>query len=289
MRRFGFVFVFVFVCILSLGTQAQADESLSLEGHYIQGGTVIGRAQPGTRIAIDTRPVMVSSDGLFVFGFDRDHGSSAILRITYPDGTSEKRPLTIASRSYDTQRIDGLPPETVTPRTPEQIAHIQRDLAMKRDSRKVLARATWFTEKFIWPLTGIITGDFGAQRILNGEPRKPHYGVDIAAPVGADVIAPAGGEVKLAALDMYFEGGLIFLDHGHGFISAFLHLSRVDVETGDIVEQGQIIAGVGATGRVTGPHLDWRMSWSGQQLDPALLAGPMPEPVQAAVPAPGSD
>jgi len=270
--------------LLFFAPHGQADERLSLHGNYIQGGAIIGQAPPGTRMRLGDLPVMVSQDGLLIFGFDRDHGPSAVLQITYPDGTSEQRLLAIASRDYDIQRIDGLPPSKVTPRTPEEIAHIQRDQAIKRESRKIASRKTWFTETFIWPMTGIITGNFGAQRILNGQPRAPHYGVDIAAPVGADVLAPAGGKVKLAALDMYFEGGLIFLDHGHGFISAFLHLSRIDVAVDDIVKQGQIIAGVGATGRVTGPHLDWRISWLGQQIDPALLAGLMPQPVQAASP-----
>jgi len=268
----------LFLLILVLAARAaHADDRLILKGLYEQGGIIIGNVEPGARLTLDGWPVRVSPEGHFVFGFDRDHGPEAALRVTYSDGTSEARTFVIAPRQYDIQRIDGLPPEKVTPRTPEEIAKIERDIEVKNAARRNVKDGAWFVGEWLWPHVGIVTGWFGAQRILNGEPRQPHYGVDIAGPVGADVRAPQGGIVTLAEADMYFEGGLIFIDHGMGLVSALMHLSRIDVASGDVVEQGQVIGGLGATGRVTGPHLDWRMWWANAHVDPAVLVGKMPD------------
>ena len=147
-------------------------------------------------------------------------------------------------------------------------------------TRKLDDPRTDFLDGFIWPSQGPISGVYGSQRILNGKPRRPHFGVDVAGPVGTPVVAPAGGVVTLAHPDMYFSGGTLVIDHGHGLSSAFLHLSRILVKEGQRVEQGEPIAEIGATGRVTGAHLDWRMNWFEQRIDPQLLAGPMPAPAE---------
>lgn len=259
----------------------QAAERVILDGVFAQGGMVLGHAPPGAAVSLDGQVLSVAKSGRFVFGFDRDQGPHAALDIVHADGAVEHRDLSIEAREYDIQRIDGLPPGQVTPRTKEQLAHIRRDQEMKRQAREVRSQGTWVFENFIWPLTGRISGVYGSQRILNGEPRRPHYGVDVAAPTGTDFVAPAGGVVILASEDMYFEGGLIFLDHGHGVTSAFLHLDSVSVAVGDEIAQGDVLGTVGAQGRATGPHLDWRMDWYGKQLDPVFLVGPMPESVQA--------
>jgi murein DD-endopeptidase MepM/ murein hydrolase activator NlpD len=136
-------------------------------------------------------------------------------------------------------------------------------------------RQTWFAEPFVWPVEGRISGVYGSQRFYNGEPRRPHFGIDIAAPRKTPVRAPASGRVSLAETDMYFEGGLIFIDHGLSVTSVFMHLDSVHVAVGDIVQQGDVIGRVGSTGRSTGPHLDWRMYWQQQRVDPALLVPPM--------------
>jgi murein DD-endopeptidase MepM/ murein hydrolase activator NlpD len=175
------------------------------------------------------------------------------------------------------QRIDGLPDRMVTPRGPEVIARIKREGAQKRAARPGDSPLTYFAETFVWPVTGRISGTYGNQRILNGEPRRPHYGVDIAVPKGTPVKAPAGGVVTLAEPDMYFEGGLVFVDHGHGVIGVFMHLDTIAVEVGQTVTQGETLGGVGSTGRSTGAHLDWRMYWKGARVDPSLLVPPMPE------------
>jgi murein DD-endopeptidase MepM/ murein hydrolase activator NlpD len=182
--------------------------------------------------------------------------------------------LTLRPRDYQIQRIEGLPQKMVTPPA-EALKKIRRQGKIKRAARAQSVRQTWFAEPFVWPVEGRISGVYGSQRFYNGEPRRPHFGVDIAAPRKTPVRAPASGRVSLAETDMYFEGGLIFIDHGLSVTSVFMHLDSVNVAVGDIVQQGDVIGRVGSTGRSTGPHLDWRMYWQQQRIDPALLVPPM--------------
>lgn len=254
---------------------ALAADPVSLRGPLQQGGMIIGKAPPGTRVALDGEPLRVAPGGDFVFGFGRDHGPAAELKAWLPDGSSWQRSLSIEPREYAIQRIDGLPPKKVTP-DPEALARIRQESAAAAAARRTDDPRLDFLVDFIWPARGPISGVYGSQRILNGEPRRPHYGVDVAAPTGTPVIAPAPGVVTLAHPDMYFSGGTLILDHGHGLSSSFLHLSRIEVREGQRVEQGQKIGEIGATGRVTGPHLDWRMNWFRERIDPQLLVGPMP-------------
>ena len=259
-----------------VATAACAEGRVTLNGRFIQGGMVIGQAEVGAEVNLDDLPVMVGEDGRFAFGFGRDYPEEAVLSVLFTDGEVETWPISVEQRDYRVQRIDGLPDSKVTPRTEEEIAHIQRDLELKRIAREATHTGTWYADAFVWPVEGIISGVYGSQRILNGEPRRPHSGVDVAAPDGTPIVAPAGGVVMLAQEDMYFEGGCIFLDHGHGMVSQFLHLSKLDVEVGDRVEQGQLIGEVGSTGRSTGPHLHWSVRWAGQMLDPEYLVPAMP-------------
>ena len=250
--------------------------ALELEGTFIQGGLIRGKTEPGATVTFNERKVRVSPGGIFLIGFTRDAASTASLTVRTASGERQSRTLEIAKRSYDIQKIDGLPAAMVTP-TPDILARIKREnerigLARSRDTPKTLFESGWN-----WPARGQISGVYGSQRILNGEPRQPHYGVDISAPVGSPVVAPAAGIVALVAQNMYFSGGTLILDHGHGLTSAFLHLSKILVREGDVVGQGDPIAEIGATGRVTGAHLDWRMNLFGARLDPALLVG-LPEP-----------
>jgi len=282
-RGLDVVLLVLVLITLILSAPLDAAERVILNGLLTQGGMVVGQAEPGAAVSLDGEALQVGPNGQFVFGFDRDQGPRATLDIVQKDGSVEHRILIIKAREYAIQHIDGLPPAQVTPRTKEQIAHIQRDQKMKRQARENGSRGMWFAQKFIWPLTGPLTGFYGSQRILNGKPRRPHYGVDIAAPAGTNFVAPAGGVVTLASEDMYFEGGLIFLDHGYGITSAFLHLNSVAVAVGDEVKQGDVLGTVGARGRATGPHLDWRMDWKGRHLDPTFLVGPMPDAEPAVV------
>jgi murein DD-endopeptidase MepM/ murein hydrolase activator NlpD len=253
-----------------------AGPGVELKGDWRQGSLIVGSAPPGTQVKFNGRALRVSSEGHFLIGLDRDEAPQAEVTFVLPDGKPERRAFTVQPRTYDIQRIDGLPPAQVTP-PPDAQQRIARDLQQVREARARDSARTDFVGGFIWPCLGRISGVYGSQRILNGVPKQPHYGVDVAAPPGTPVRAPAGGVVTLAAPDMYFTGGTLMIDHGHGLSSAFLHLSKLLVKEGQEVKQGDLVAEVGATGRVTGPHLDWRVNWFETRVDAQLLVGPMPD------------
>ncbi len=248
--------------------------TLDLHGAFQQGGMVIGRTEPGAAVTYANRSVRVAADGTFVIGFHRDEPETVTLEVGHPDGSRTRRDLAVAAREYDIQRIDGLPPKKVTP-PPERIARIKREAALVRAARGRDTDETWFAGSWIWPVQGRISGVYGSQRVLNGQPRQPHFGIDIAAPTGTPFVAPADGVVSLVHDDMYFSGGTLMVDHGHGVQSTFLHAETIAVREGDVVRQGDVLGTVGATGRATGPHLDWRVNWFDKRLDAALLVPPM--------------
>lgn len=245
-----------------------------LDGDFVQGGLVIGSTAPGSTVTLDGRAARVAPDGQFLFGFTRDAAPVAVLEITAPDGAVDRRELKVEPRDYDIQRIDGLPRKMVTPPA-DVLARIRREGAAIKAARSRDTPVAYFRSGFTWPARGRISGVYGSQRILNGKPRRPHFGIDIAGPVGTTVVAPADGIVRLAEPDLYYSGGTIILDHGHGLSSAFLHMSRVVVKPGDGVKQGDPLGAIGATGRATGPHLDWRINWFDRRLDAGLLVPPM--------------
>ncbi len=256
---------------------ASPARAVVLGGRIEQGAFLRGRAEPGTRLALDGTRVRVSPDGAFAFGFARDAKDRARLDITHPSGARETRLLTVARRAWPEQRIDGLPPAQVTP-PPELLERIAREREMLRAARAGHdTPEAFFAEGFLWPLTGRITGVFGSRRILNGEPRQPHFGLDIAAPAGTAVAAACAGIVRLAEDDLFFSGGTIVLDHGHGVSSTYMHLSRLAVRVGERVAQAAVIGAVGATGRVTGPHLHFEIGWRGTPLDPETALPPRPQ------------
>ncbi len=266
------------ITLLCLPIPARA---LTLEGHLVQGGIAIGNVDPATTVHFHGKAVRVSADGLFVIGFARNAEPETVVELHLPSGTVEKHPLTIEKRTYDIQRIDGLPPRKVSP-SPEDQKRINKDRALVKKARQMDDARTDFVQPFIWPVIGRISGVYGSQRILNGKPKWPHYGVDIAAPTGTPVKAPADGVVSLAHNDMFYSGGTLIVDHGHGLSTTYMHLHKILVEDGQPVKQGDVIAQVGATGRVTGPHLHWGMNWFDTRLDPSLLVPPMPEARAAA-------
>jgi murein DD-endopeptidase MepM/ murein hydrolase activator NlpD len=250
-------------------------EVVSFEGQRIQGGLLQGKVAKGARVDVNGKKVRVSSEGIFLVGFDRDAAKEVEVAVINRNGKVEKKVLPVARRTYKIQRVNGLPPRKVNPKK-EDVARIQEDVRLAKEARKFDDPRTDFLGGFIWPVEGKITGVYGSQRILNGEPRRPHYGIDIAAPTGTPVVAPADGVVTMVHRDMFFSGGTMILDHGHGLSSAFLHLHKILVNKGDRVKKGEVIAEVGATGRVTGPHLDWRINLFQQRLDPQLLVSAMP-------------
>ena len=264
--------ILLFSFLFSLSAQA-----FTLEGNLTQGGLAIGKTVPGAAVHFQGKQIRVSPEGLFVIGFSRDAKPSQEIEIRNADGTIEHHPVEIKERTYAIQRIEGLPKRKVSP-SKKDLDRIYSDIAMVKAVRKKDEPRTDFLQPFIWPVIGRISGVYGSQRILNGKPKNPHYGVDIAAPTGTPVKSPADGSVALTRDDMFYSGGTLILDHGHGVTTSYLHLHKIWVAEGQTVKQGEVIAQVGATGRVTGPHLHWGMNWFSTRLDPSLLVPPMPDP-----------
>lgn len=266
----------ILVLISALGVSAKTPLLQELKGDFTQGGLVIGRTIPNTKVKFNGTEIKVSENGYFVFGFHRDHEPKAKLTLTY-DGQTDVQPLIISKRQYNIERVDGLPPGKVNPMKPEVLARIKKEGAMVGGARAKTSDIKAFMQDFIWPAKGRISGVYGSQRVLNGQPKRPHYGVDVAAPTGTEVIAPADGIVRLVHNDMFYSGGTLIIDHGFGVSSTFIHLHSIDVKEGQEVKQGDFIATIGATGRATGPHLDWRINWFKSRLDPQLLVPPFKE------------
>ena len=236
---------------------------------------LILKSHPEAVVRLNDAILPVARNGLMVIGFHRDDSTSITLTASLPDGTSKTLTLTPSKRAYKTQRIDGLPANMVTP-PQEVLERIARDRQAVIEARAIISDLDAWQSNFLWPVHGIITGIYGSRRILNGAPRAPHYGIDIAAPKGTPIIAPAAGIVRLVD-DLYFTGNTIIIDHGHGVSSTFLHLDSVVVKENMAVAQGDVIGAVGSSGRSTGAHLDWRVNWRDKRLDPERLAGAMPK------------
>ena len=268
------LFVVMVALLVGPGFVLAADD-LKLAGSFTQGGMVTGQVAPGSKIKFLKRDVRISPDGVFVIGFGRDFANKTQLELTTPGGQKSTHSLTIKKRQYKIQRIDGLPRKMVSPGE-KALKRIRRENVWIGKVRAMNTKTPWFAKGFAWPAIGPVSGVYGSQRVLNGEPRRPHFGVDVAMPTGTPVMAPAAGVIALAKKDLYFTGGTIMIDHGHGITSVLMHLSRVDAKVGDVVKPGDLVGAIGATGRATGPHLDWRVNWFNQRLDPQLLVPPMP-------------
>lgn len=258
-----------------LARPALADENappagIEWQGEFAQGGLVRGRAASGLQLKLNGRPLPLGPQGEFIFGFGRDEPAKAEFSVAAADGKTRTISLSVAKRQWDIQKIDGLPPAQVTP-PPALLERIKRENAAIAAVRERMTPRLDYLSGFAWPADGPISGVYGSQRILNGEARAPHYGLDIAAPKGAPVRASTDGEVVLAEPDIYFTGGTLIIDHGYGINSAYSHLSAIHVKVGQRVKQGEVIGAVGATGRVTGPHLDWRVNWFEVRIDPQRL------------------
>jgi murein DD-endopeptidase MepM/ murein hydrolase activator NlpD len=265
----------VLVLLAMFGGDAMAAEHrLDLPATAPQGGLVLGRTEPDATVMLGARTLRVGADGGFLFGIARDATVARRLRVTFADGIHAEREVAVTPRSFAIERVDGVPESTVNP-SPEIAARIAREQQRVEAARLRDDARQDYRFGFVWPLRGRISGVYGSQRILNGTPKNPHYGVDVAARTGTPVAAPAGGIVTFADADLYLTGGTVILDHGHGLSSVFVHLSRLDVKVGDRLEQGQVLGRVGATGRASGPHLHWGMNWFDVRIDPQLIVGPM--------------
>ena len=266
-RLLGALVILVFSCLVGV---ARADSvPITFPDSVQQGSMVIGRVPPGSQVTTAGRELRVTGYGTVVFGVGRDASGRQTVSITTPDSRQQNVAVAITPRDWPIERIDGVPPKTVSP-PPEIARRIQREQAAVSAQRTRNDDRVGFAQTFVWPVKGRISGRFGNQRVYNGTPGSAHSGMDIAAAEGTPVKAPASGVITFAD-DLYLTGGTVLLDHGYGISSNFLHLSRIDVEVGDSVEQGEVIGAVGATGRATGPHLHWGMNWFDTRIDPLLV------------------
>ncbi len=254
------------------GHKNRKNATISCQGLLEQGGAVKCKTEPKAVVQIGKTLTVANDNGVVILGFDRDAPAMETIIVHYGDDDGFRKIIPIKSRKYSVSRIDGLPPSQVSTFTKQQLAHIRASSVRKKPGFASRQKTLWFKDGFTYPLkTFVKTSPFGAQRILNGEPKRPHYGVDIAAPAGTPIYAPADGVVSLADDDLYFEGQMVMIDHGQGLISMYLHMSDIDVKPGQEVKRGQRIGTVGSTGRSTGPHLCWRLKWRNRNLDPELL------------------
>ncbi|MBP7625367.1 MAG: M23 family metallopeptidase [Xanthomonadales bacterium] len=262
--------------LAAVPTIAAAIPRTELPASTTPGALVIGRTEPGSIVTFSGRTLRVADDGNFLFGLGRDVSGQARIDVRYRDGTAQTLSIPIQPREFAIERVNGLPESTVNP-DPKLAERIAREQAQVTKARERDDARQDYRFGFTWPNTGRISGVYGSQRILNGTPKNPHYGVDIAVGTGTPIHAPAGGVVSFVAKDLYLTGGTVVIDHGHGLSSVFVHMSRIDVKPEQRIEQGAVIGAVGATGRATGPHLHWGMNWFDTRLDPQLVVGPMPK------------
>ena len=253
------------ICLFSFKVSA-----VEFNGKFIQGHFIIGKTDPSTKIKIDKKQIRVSKDGYFAFGLARDRKYDVVITIE-ENGVKEKITKRVQKRKYNIQRIDGLEEKMVTP--PEEVyERIKKDNKLIAEARAVDTNLDFFKDKFIVPVDdAIITGVYGSQRILNGKPKWPHYGLDFALKEGSPVKAMINGTVTMAEPDLYYTGGTLIFDHGHGISTLYMHLKEIFVKKDQKVKQGEVIGTVGATGRATGAHLDVRLNWFGVRLDPATV------------------
>lgn len=261
--------IFTSSIVASASAYQSVAASINISGEIKQGGLIVGKANATDKVTLNGKPLVVSKQGDYAFGFSRDDKESYQLVVTSVNGDRVEKTLIPAKREYKLQRIEGIKKSIMQP-NPEAVKRSQKDSKQVKAARKISSDLTSFAGGFIAPIKGTITGVYGSQRIYNGVPKRPHYGLDYAGKTGDPVKAPAAGKVLLWVPDMFYSGGTMIIDHGQGVSSTFLHLSDSYVAAGDTVKQGQVVAAVGKSGRATGPHLDWRINWFDVKIDPAL-------------------
>ena len=276
-RRLTAVFTVLLTLVISqlVAAEDPLSKPVVLSGQVSQGGLVVGRILPDEKVFVEGLQLATTEEGIFLLGLGRKADEIIELTIVGQDGSASLHQLPVAQRTYRVQKIEGVPQRTVTP-DEKDLARIQRDALMVKQSRQLVSSRTDFLSGFVRPLNGPVTGVYGSQRVYNGVPGSPHYGIDYAAPTGTLVAAPAPGRVIFAHPDLFYSGGTLIIDHGFGLSSTFLHLSEILVTKGDQVARGESVAKVGATGRATGPHLDWRMNWRDVRVDPQLVLKALP-------------
>ncbi|WP_138380811.1 M23 family metallopeptidase [Luteithermobacter gelatinilyticus] len=265
---FGLCLVWLFFAgAVNAATEAIRPE-FRVPSPLVQGGFYVGKAPAGSEVIFKGKKLRLTPAGYFPFGLNWKEGSTVTFTVIPPDGERREYRFPVQEHKYDVSVIDGLPPKMVTP-PPEVRQRIANDAARVREARSVLSDLTDFGRKMIWPVKGRVSGHFGNHRILNGTPKSPHTGMDIAAPKGTPVVAPLGGIVIMVA-DLYYTGNTVIIDHGYGVSTVYCHLDSVAVRERQKIGQGDPLGTVGMTGRATGPHLHWGMNWEGERLNPEL-------------------
>ena len=241
--------------------------AIDFDGKFIQGHFIIGKTDPNSKIKIDKKQVKVSKDGYFAFGLSRDRKYDVVITVE-KNGNKKQIIKKVQKRKYNIQRIDGLEEKKVNP--PEEVyERIKKENKLIAKARNIDTDLDYFKDGLIIPVEdAIITGVYGSQRILNGEPKWPHYGIDFAQKKGTPIKAMLNGVATLVENDLYYTGGTLIFDHGHGISTLYMHMDKIFVKIGQKVNQGDIIGTVGSTGRSTGPHLDVRLNWFQTRLDP---------------------
>lgn len=253
---------------------ARAEIPLTLTGHAVEGGLMFGKTHPRAYVSYEKQPVDVSTDGDFLISFGRDSAGTKELSILLDDDARVEL-IEVTDRDFKIERIDGLPKRKVTP-DPKAIARIGKEKKAINAARQVSDPIPYYLSGFQWPAIGRISGVYGSQRVLNGKPRRPHYGTDIAAPTGTPIRAMAPGRVAFVHPGMFFNGKTVLIDHGLGLRSIYIHLSEATVQAGDLVGQDTVIGSIGQTGRATGPHLHFGLTHGKTPVDPEVVLGPMP-------------
>ena len=272
---FAFLLFSTFFFTQTAAGAATLEEQVNVRGEWRQGGLIIGFAPAGSQILLNQQSIKQAPTGQFVLGLDRDAAPKQTLTIRHQHQEYIKS-FEVLQYDWPVQRIEGISKKIMNP-DPDDVARARQEAQLVKKARQEYHSRLDFLMGFQWPLIGRISGVFGSQRVYNGVPGRPHYGVDIAAPKGTPVKAPAPGVVTLVHNNMFYSGGTLILDHGMGVSSTFIHLSEIHVTPGQEIRAGEVIAAVGSTGRSTGPHLDWRVNWFKKRLDPSLLVGPMPQ------------
>lgn len=254
---------------------SQEQVNVVLNGKFTQGALLRGQAPAGAKVTLNGETVQTNKDGKFVVGFEREAPLQQTLVVKLDNGQKWQRDITLEKREYNIQRIDGLEQKMVSPPA-EVTARIKQDNINVANARSGNTDLDALFTRFEWPAKGVISGVYGSQRILNGVPKWPHYGLDIANETGTPVYAPVDGVVTMAD-DLYYSGNTLILDHGMRVFSTFLHMDTITVEVGETVKQGEQIGTIGSTGRSTGPHLDWRINLGKTRLDPQTIISGSPE------------
>ena len=266
-------FLLVSLYYFFLSNAVIANSKTIIKGEIIAGGIIMVNTFPGSNVRLDGNDILVSDQGVFIVGFQRDPNPIQVLEIIYENKVTEKITLNVRKRTYNIQRINGIEKEKVDP--PKSVLdriYLERKSVRESRNKALVIEQLFYNNGFTVPASGPISGVYGSQRILNGKAKSPHYGIDIALPEGDKVFAPMDGIILFTHNDLYFSGGTIIIGHGQGLTTSYLHLSEISVKNDEFVKRGDLIGKVGSTGRATGPHLHWGAELNGKRLDPQYLS-----------------